>query len=243
LGDFFMHEWRSGYGAVGLLAVLGVVAWLAVSCETAEGLAGLSLNQSDVSMGRDVEQLRFTVVGGISSNSTLALPLEWRVSNASFGSITGASGLSATYVRNSRSGQNTVIVRDQYGNEGYATVNQLSSAGYAIELTVTVDGSVTTIIPAGQNTAEITVSGEGTQAPYSWSVTSGNGAIVSGQGGSTVVFRSNGVGSSAVQVKDGNGVVAATSVTQADEEDSGSSDGGDSGSGDTGGGDSGPGSP
>ncbi len=223
---------RSAMGVVALSAV--VVMWLASGCETTDSQAGLGLDQSEVTIGTEVAQVRLSVVSGISSNQSLALPLEWSVSNPSLGSLTGASGLGATYVRNSRSGQNTVIVRDQYGKEGYATIKQLSGAGYALVLTVTVNGSETTVIPAGQNTAEITVSGEGAQGPFSWRVTSGKGSIVSGQGGSTAVFRSSGVGSSAIQVTDDNGVVAATSVTQADE-DSGSSGGGDTGGGGTGG--------
>ncbi len=219
-----MCEWPRRMGISGIVAVVLATAWLTGGCETAEGLVGLALDKPEVTVATDTPHVRLTVVAGIDTNSTLALPLAWSVSDSALGSVTGASGLSATYARNSKSGQNTVIVRDQYGNEGFSTIKQLSSAGYSLVLQVTVAGTETTVIPAGQNTAEITVSGEGAQAPYTWSVTSGTGSIVGGQGGSTAVFKSSGVGSSSVQVTDDNGVIAATSITQAAEADDGGTD-------------------
>ncbi len=62
-----------------------------------------------------------TVGGGFGA---LAFPLEWSVSDPSLGAIIESSGRRAAYVRTSRAGMNIVTVRDQYGSEGFAVVEQ-----------------------------------------------------------------------------------------------------------------------
>lgn len=54
----------------------------------------------------------------------LALPIEWRVTNPELGSINSGSANSAVYVSSGQAGANTIIARDQYGSEGFATVTQ-----------------------------------------------------------------------------------------------------------------------
>jgi len=56
--------------------------------------------------------------------SELALPLEWSVSDPSLGSIREASGDRAVYARTGKKGMQIVRVKDQYGAEGFAVVNQ-----------------------------------------------------------------------------------------------------------------------
>lgn len=63
----------------------------------------------------------FTVTGGLRE---LSLPLTWRVSDASLGNIAAAGGYSASYTRTDARGDNSVIVEDQYGAQGVATVHQ-----------------------------------------------------------------------------------------------------------------------
>ena len=59
-----------------------------------------------------------------SDNVDLSLPLVWSVSQPALGQITWSSGRSAIYTRTGGAGVNTVIVRNQYGAEGLATVTQ-----------------------------------------------------------------------------------------------------------------------
>lgn len=57
-----------------------------------------------------------------SSNVSLILPLEWTVGDSSMGHIRAAAGVTAVYEATSKTGNNTVHVRDQGDSEGVATV-------------------------------------------------------------------------------------------------------------------------
>jgi hypothetical protein len=110
----------SGIVVVAVMTIMAIGAW--TGCEQAEGIDGISLNPPAAT------------IGGSSSNGTsvaftanvsgaLALPLEWRVSNASLGWIANHSGSNAVYKGNRNAkGDNIITVRDQYGNEGSAVV-------------------------------------------------------------------------------------------------------------------------
>jgi hypothetical protein len=65
-----------------------------------------------------------TYTGSGGGLRALALPLEWSVSDPNLGSIREATGDRAVYVRTSALGMNVITVKDQYGAEGVATVNQ-----------------------------------------------------------------------------------------------------------------------
>jgi len=116
-----------------LLVFAGVVCVLAaacgmVGCEEANGTVGLNVTPAYVDF-REVEDnsVTFSIVetsNTVSGLSSLSLPLEWTVANASLGVIAGASGTQATYIRTRATGVNIVTVRDQYGSEGSATVQQ-----------------------------------------------------------------------------------------------------------------------
>lgn len=54
----------------------------------------------------------------------LMLPLEWKVFNRNLGGIMAAGGHQAVYEANGRRGQNTVMVRDQAGREGFVSITQ-----------------------------------------------------------------------------------------------------------------------
>ena len=52
------------------------------------------------------------------------LHLTWSVSDSTLGGISSSSGYTAVYTNSSLSGVNVIMVRDQYGAEGSATVRQ-----------------------------------------------------------------------------------------------------------------------
>jgi hypothetical protein len=186
--------------AWGLAAIAG---WF--GCEEAKGLRGLRIDPSNVTVTPSSNTVVFTVTG---VTNLLALPLAWSVTDPSVGTIIANSGYTALYRSSRRSGQNIVTARDQYGNEGHATVKHISE-----QYDLTVSASPATI-PAGQNMTTISV--EGGQAPYAWSVGDSNaGSIVAGGSGSSAVYRSYRAGSNAVTVRDANGVRASVAVVQA----------------------------
>jgi len=106
----------------GLVAAV-LVASLQVGCEDT-GTVALTVTPDYVNISSTSSNTMqtFTVTDGLRD---LSLPLTWQVSDPSLGSIAGAGGNSASYVRTSNThGDNAITVRDQYGAEGVATVHQ-----------------------------------------------------------------------------------------------------------------------
>jgi hypothetical protein len=212
-----MSKWMTVLGGGSLVAVFSAIALFTTGCEEASGLGGLTIKAATTTLTAETRTLDVSAEGVDQTNS-LALPLVWSVSNPELGTLSGATGVTAIYTRTQQNGINTLSVMDQYENEGYLAIRQETSL-YSLLLTVMVDGVETTLIPVGSDSATILAKSSDEEsvsiAPYTWSVTSGSGSIVGGQGSSTAVFRSNGEGSSAIEVVDGNGVVGAISITQA----------------------------
>jgi hypothetical protein len=180
-----------------LVGVLGLGMVLSSGCEEARGLEGLVVEPDQVTLNPGTNSLVFTVTG-VSNN--LALPLIWSVSDSSLGRLIGTSGYRATYVSSDKVGQNFVVVRDQYDNEGYAVVNQVASQ-YAITL------SAAPASLSGTNTIS-TVSATGGTAPFSWFVQNeGLGGIISGGTSATAVYKAYASGVNVIHVRDANGVL------------------------------------
>jgi hypothetical protein len=123
-----------------VLTALAAAALFGVGCEKGTGTQGLIIEPAVVEFASEqVEQDTTngtvtvqvdgddTVVFTVTSNSLrqLSFPLQWAVSRPDLGTITSASGPSAVYVRGrNRVGVNVVSAKDQYGEEGFATVYQ-----------------------------------------------------------------------------------------------------------------------
>ena len=242
-------------GAVCLSVLVSAAALFMTGCDEAEGLETILISPSDTEMTTREHSIWLTASfpgatkqNGDDTNSTttvnvgdpvdpddiLHLPLEWDVTNPSLGQVIEAGGTSALYVRNPSLGVNTIVVRDQYDNEGYAKIRQKVEQ-YRLELTAvsgtSSNNSSAAYIPVGQVTATIRVSsaigGDGPTAPFTWSVLfPTRGYIQAGQGSDTVVFRANALsGYNVVQCTDAYGVVG-TIVVQIGETDGGSGGGG-----------------
>ena len=122
--------------AIGSFALLTLCAFalsigfLITGCESGKGLESLFISPESVTLTATNKTVIFTAGGeSLSTNDTgvvtsLARPLQWYVSDPALGSITKSSGTQAVYTRTSANGDNTVIVKDQYDNEGFATVRQ-----------------------------------------------------------------------------------------------------------------------
>ena len=122
--------------AIGSFAILTLCAlalslgFLVTGCESGKGLESLFISPESVTLTATNKTVIFTAGGeSLSTNDTgqvasLARPLQWYVSDPALGSITKSSGTQAVYTRTTANGENTVIVKDQYDNEGFATVRQ-----------------------------------------------------------------------------------------------------------------------
>lgn len=229
-------------GVMGLVMMVSAATLLMTGCEEAEGLEIIAVSPASKEMTTRENSVWLTAsfpgatrsskASGDGTNDTstvdafgnpvdpddiLHLPLTWKVTNPALGQIYASSGTSALYVRNAGLGVNRVIVRDQYDNEGYATIEQKVEQ-YRLEL-VAVSGtssnnSSAAYIPVGQVTATIRVNsaigGEGPTAPFTWSVVyPTRGYILAGQGSDTIVFRktsANETGFNVIQCTDAYGV-------------------------------------
>lgn len=114
----------SGFAALMSAAVL-TFGFLIAGCETGGDTVALSVEPPFVDLtgvnSNTVLTQTFTVTGGLRE---LSLPLEWSVSNPNLGTIASSGGSSASYVRTGSHGDNSIMVVDQYGAEGVATVRQ-----------------------------------------------------------------------------------------------------------------------
>jgi hypothetical protein len=205
----------------GALAGILVFSMLQTGCEEAKGLDGLTIDPSSATLSTNGQMVVFTVTGGIT-NEALAVPLTWTVSNGALGSILFSSGLSATYQRTSVNGVNTITARDQYDNEGYATVNN-TAASYSLELSATA-----TTIEVGQATT-ITITTAGSTAPYNWTLRSGPGSVTGDSGSKSAAYTSTVAGTGVIQVTDANGASGVIGIVVQDT--SGGSGGGGGGPG------------
>ena len=203
-----MKRTLSSLSIFGAFAAILVFSMLQTGCEEAKGLDGLTLDPSSATLTTNEQTTVFTVTGGIT-NEALAVPLTWSVSNPALGRILFNSGLTATYQRTEVNGVNTVIARDQYENEGYATVNQTAST-YALELSASA-----TSIEVGQ-ASTITITTANSQAPYNWSLASGPGTVVGDSGSKSAAYTSTTAGTGVIEVTDANGASGVIAVVVTD---------------------------
>ncbi len=199
------------------LIVILVCSMLQTGCEEAKGLKGLTVDPASATLTTNGQTTVFTVTGGIT-NETLALPLTWRVSNAALGGILFSSGVSATYQRTSVDGVNTLIVRDQYDNEGYATIKQ-TAATYSLDLTATP-----ATITVGEGST-ITITSTDSLAPYSWRLRSGPGSVTGASGSTSAVYTSSTAGTAVVEVTDANGASGVVGIVVESAASTGTGDG------------------
>jgi len=100
-----------------------VVAGLAiVGCEstkTADNV--ITIDPASKTLTSDYETVVLTASAS-GTNTALALPLRWSVSNPERGTISASGAMSALYQGTRLGGENTVTVRDQGDNEGTAFV-------------------------------------------------------------------------------------------------------------------------
>ncbi len=112
---------KTGFWVSGALAIGMAVALALTGCDSAEGVDGIQVSPESVTL----TSTNNTVVFAAKAESGLALPLEWSVANSSLGTINYSSGSNAVYIASTvKKGNQVVIVKDQYGNEGYASVVQ-----------------------------------------------------------------------------------------------------------------------
>lgn len=111
----------SKWVALGVL-VAGLVGVVLTGCETTQTTDNvITVSPASVTITNDWATLTFTA-SMTSSNTSLALPLVWSVSDPARGTIRASGGLTAIYEGKNLGGNNTIKVRDQGENEGIAVV-------------------------------------------------------------------------------------------------------------------------
>lgn len=186
----------------GLVAFCAIFCALVLSpgCEEADGLYQLYLDPSNIELTYASNSVSLTVVG---TSNALALPLEWRVSNPDLGYIAFETGYSALYYRYSDNGDNVVIVKDQYENEGFATIRQISGPG---ALTIQK-------VRADTNTWTVSVVNPGPGLYEWWERKPAIGQVVSIGNGSSAVYDVKVFGErNDVYVRDRNGNIGSISI-------------------------------
>jgi len=105
-----------------IVLVAGVLAGLLVSSGCDEGTGrSLTVEPATVTLGGTTNAVIFAVA--TNSLRELSLPIVWEVANPALGNIAVSEGASARYVGTTLRGINVVTARDQYGAEGFATIN------------------------------------------------------------------------------------------------------------------------
>lgn len=201
-----MKRATSLFSLAGLTVAIVMAALLQSGCEEAAGLKGLQVDPASATLATNGQTTVFTVTGGVT-NETLALPLTWSVQDEGLGRITRSTGFTAVYQRSDRDGINTVIVRDQYENEGVATVDQ-TSENYSLTLEAS-DSSVSI-----NEAVTVTVTTTLAQAPFSWQLLSGPGSV-SGSG-ATAGYSSATAGVAVIEATDANGSSGVIAITVAE---------------------------
>ena len=128
-----------------LCLVIGSGVHLFTGCEAADGVKGLTISPSTVTITPTSGTAIFTASTSVSND--IAFPLEWSVSNSDLGYIAGSSGNQAVYQGYTFDNvDNVITARDQYGNEGYATVRQrpVGTASTSTTTTTTTNTTTTT---------------------------------------------------------------------------------------------------
>ena len=110
--------------AVWMALGLGVVISAAIvlsGCDSAEGVSGLQVSPSSVTLSGSNN----TVILTAAVSSDLALPLVWTVANPSLGTVNYSSGSNAIYIANSQQkGNQVVMAEDQHNNQGSVSIVQ-----------------------------------------------------------------------------------------------------------------------
>jgi hypothetical protein len=96
---------------------------LLCGCESSTTNAGINVTPASVSRTTaDSGLVQFTASSAGGTNSTLYLPLEWKVSDPGLGHMVEAHGYDAVYESNGKPGNNIITVTDQGTSEGVAVV-------------------------------------------------------------------------------------------------------------------------
>ncbi|MCK5850099.1 MAG: hypothetical protein KAH23_04225 [Kiritimatiellae bacterium] len=202
------------YFVVSLSVMFLFATMLFVGCDSSDNTNSLTIDPEEVELASDGETQVFEVLYDGETVSDLALPIEWKVSDPSIGVIASHSGYKAIYQRRA-AGVNIVYAEDQYGSEGYATVNPRASrsSDSSSDDTLTLAANPSPI-PVGNNASTVTVS-RGV-SPYSWSVGDSSYGVLSDSttAGSQNIYTSKRVGVNTIYVTDGNGASGQINVEQ-----------------------------
>lgn len=184
-----------------------------------EGVASISqgggsaLNLAVAPAGLLTGKTTATITASVASGD-LALPLNWTVGDRSLGRIFSSAGATAVYETTGKTGNNTIIARDQLGREGAVAINQGSGDTPISFLKLTPSSSDPL---EGVQTVTFTASAEkGDLAlPITWSVRDATLGKILSSAGATAVYQSTvKVGDNTVTARDQSGQEGTAVINQ-----------------------------
>jgi len=212
---------------VGLMAVV-VTGLGIVGCESTKTTDNvITISPASVTLSNDWATVVFTASGVSGTNTALALPLMWSVSDPARGTIRASGGLTAIYEANTLGGNNTITVKDQGENEGIAVVIRVdpgdaspsaSSSSSSSSSTPVVPVSALTVSPisptiSASETKVFALAG-GTSPYYCIPQYSALGDISSiNNYNKTVVYVASGVGTNRLTFTDSSSPVMSVTAT------------------------------
>lgn len=109
------------------VVALVALALLNVGCESTESAdSSITVTPADSELqGEASVALVASLAGGTNTEEQLILPLEWRVADPEYGSISSDGGVTAIYTSNGKVGATAVTVEDQIGRRGAASITQI----------------------------------------------------------------------------------------------------------------------
>lgn len=201
-------------GGGSLAAVLGVLFCLPLisGCDDVQEFPQeLAIAPSSVTLTPSSSTVEFTAVSNTSDKPPL--PIEWSVSSPGLGSITSDSDYTAVYRSTGHTGQNTVIARDQAGNEATATVDQMAESSYTVSLTP-ASASLSSTADSTSTNSIVSITVQDGVAPYDWEVNNPTLGFITGDGSTVVYEMRDASGQNTVTVEDANGVSSSMAITQ-----------------------------
>jgi hypothetical protein len=113
---------RAAYVLGAASCLLSVIAFGLFGCEEVNDQQALTISPNPATCTATNAIVELTASLS-DTNNTLALPLEWSVTETERGHIMRSYGNQAVYARDS-AGDNVVVVKDQYDREGYGVIHQ-----------------------------------------------------------------------------------------------------------------------
>ncbi len=184
--------------------LLGAALLAAVGCDPTASDNTIIVTPSGTEIDLNTQtRLTASLPEGADEDRALYYPLEWSVKHPSIGVVLHTQGDSAVYMHHTRGRVNIVMVRDQAGSEGFASVGHTPTG---MDIIVTPDRAVIRTNSSVRLTASLPEEAHETELlalPLTWSWRDRSlGHIISVDGSSATYESTSLIGENLVTVRD-----------------------------------------